>query len=101
MSNVLLEELSKAIGARLFVELNYSGHTYLIEPHLLGQNQAKQDCLCGWSTETTGGTGIKAGWHCFLLSDIKEWRILDKRFSKTRPGYDPYDSTMSRIYYRA
>ncbi len=101
MYSILLEELSKAIGARQFVEFTYKEHTYVIEPHLLGQNHRRQDCLCGWSIESSPSPNIKTGWHCFLLQDIKSLKTLDKRFSKTRPGYDPYDSTMNRIYYRA
>ncbi|MBB6611531.1 hypothetical protein H7F15_10825 [Pontibacter sp. Tf4] len=101
MSNIMLEELSKAIGARLFVQFTYNGHTYLVEPHLLGQNQQKEDCLCGWSTEATYAPDAKTGWQCFMLSYVKDLKTLEKRFYRTRPGYDPYDSTMTRIYYRA
>lgn len=101
MNNILLEDLSKAIGARLFVQFTYSGQTYTVEPHLLGQNQHRQDCLCGWGTAQAETQGIVKGWCCFLLDNVKELKILDKRFYKTRPEYDPYDSTMTRIYYRA
>lgn len=101
MSNILLEELSKAIGARQFVQFNYSGQTFIIEPHLLGQNQNRQDCLCGWSSDKNDPLYTDTGWHCFLLQDVKDLKVLEKRFYRTRPGYDPYDSTMSRIYYRA
>lgn len=101
MSNIMLEELSRAIGARLFVQFSYNGHSYLVEPHLLGQNLKKEDCLCAWSTALANSPGSKSGWHCFMLRDVKELRILEKRFYKTRPDYDPYDNTMSRIYYRA
>ncbi|MEJ8758607.1 hypothetical protein WG947_16450 [Pontibacter sp. H259] len=102
MNNLLLEEISKAIGARLFVQFNYNGHTYLLEPHLVGQNQRKQDCLCGWSANTyNNAPEYIAGWHCFLLENIKNLKVMEKRFYKTRPEYDPYDNNMSRIYYRA
>ncbi|MER2999381.1 hypothetical protein [Pontibacter populi] len=101
MNNILLEELSKAIGARQFIQFTYGGHTYLLEPHLLGQNKSRKDCMCGWGGDKGESAGTKVGWHCFLLEDVKDLKILEKRFSKTRPGYDPYDSTMSRIYYRA
>ncbi|MBC5776023.1 hypothetical protein H8S95_18245 [Pontibacter sp. KCTC 32443] len=101
MNNIMLEEVSKAIGARLFVQFVYSGQTYLVEPHLIGQNQRKQDCLCGWSADKKDLPEYRVGWHCFLLDDIKDLKVTDKRFFKTRPEYDPYDSNMSRIYYRA
>ena len=100
MSNTMLEELSKAIGARLFIQFNYNSQLYLVEPHLLGQNQQKEDCLCGWSTEIASNPGSKVGWHCFMLEKIQSLKILEKRFYRIRPEYDPYDSTMSRIYYR-
>ncbi|NDK56771.1 hypothetical protein [Pontibacter fetidus] len=101
MNTILLEELSRAIGARQFVQFKYAEQEYQIEPHLLGQNKNRQDCLCGWSAENKDNPNAKTGWHCFLLQDIKELKIMEKRFYKTRPGYDPYDSAMSRIYYRA
>jgi len=101
MNTLLLEEISKAIGARLFVQFNYNGQAYLLEPHLLGQNQQKQDCLCGWSADKANIPEYISGWHCFLLDEIKNLKVMEKRFYKTRPEYDPYDSNMSRIYYRA
>jgi len=101
MSNIMLEELSRAIGARLFVQFSYNSHTYIVEPHLLGQNLRKDDCLCGWSMEIANTPGSKLGWHCFVLQNVKDLKVLEKRFYKTRPEYDPYDNTMSRIYYRA
>ena len=100
MSNILLDELSKAIGARLYVQFRYGDQTYTVEPHLLGQNKTKQDCLCGWSIENSVVPSSNIGWHCFLLDNVKGLKVMDKRFTKVRPGYDPYDNTMNRIYYR-
>ena len=97
----MLEELSKAIGARLLVKFTYSDTTFIVEPHLVGQNQSKQDCLCGWIAEKKDSSESRGGWYCFLLQNIKGLRIMEKRFYKTRPEYDPYDNSMSRIYYRA
>ncbi len=100
MYSNLLEDLSKAIGARLLVCFEYSNQKYEVEPHLLGSNLNKQDCLCAWSQSTESKTNSKGSWHYFLLSDMNNLVILDKRFSQTRPGYEPYNSDMSRIYYR-
>ncbi|WP_266203851.1 WYL domain-containing protein [Pontibacter kalidii] len=98
MYSYLLEELSKAIGARLLVSFEYENESHVVEPHLLGQNKQHETCLLAWRTGKAGQQ--RQGWQCFLLSRMQNTRLTDERFSKKRPGYDPYDSTMSRIYYR-
>ena len=100
MYSYLLEELSRAVGARLLIQFDYSGVTYVVEPHLIGCNLANQDCLCAWinGQQTTDDTA--AGWHCFLFSNMENVKLLDDRFCKKRPGYDPYENSMNCIYYR-
>ena len=97
MYSYLIEELSKAIGARLLVQFDYNGKVYIVEPHLVGHNHKHQDCLCAW---LANDAEAKNNWNFFLLSNIKNLKLLDERFFKHRPGYDPYDNSMSRIYYR-
>jgi hypothetical protein len=98
MYSYLLEELSKAIGARLLVSFEYEGERHVVEPHLLGQNKQNETCLLAWRINRDGQQ--KQGWQCYLLSHMQQTKLLDERFSRKRPGYDPYDSTMTRIYYR-
>ncbi|WP_242923808.1 WYL domain-containing protein [Pontibacter liquoris] len=100
MYSYLLEELSNAIGARLLVAFDYDAESCIVEPHLLGCNKNGEDCLHAWQTSNTAETGIKGVWRCFLFSKIKNLKLLDDRFSHKRPGYDPYENTMTRIYYR-
>jgi hypothetical protein len=101
MYSTMLEELSKAIGARMFVQFSYRGYVFVVEPHLIGRNHDMQNCLRAWTLTTDSASDVQAGWHCFNIDDISDIQLLEKRFDKIRPGYDPYDSTMSRIYYRA
>ena len=98
MYSKLLEDISGAIGARLLVQFSYRGETYLVEPHLVGKNKANEDCLYGWVSGDA--TPSQTGWDFFLLEGISNFKILEERFSKARPGYDPYDNSMTRIYYR-
>ncbi len=98
MLSYLIEELSKAIGARLLVRFDYNGITYVVEPHLVGHNNNLQDCLCAWLVEHPNTK--KNNWHFFQLGDIENLKVLEERFYKQRPGYDPYDNSMSSIYYR-
>lgn len=98
MYSYLLEELSKAIGARLLVSFDYNGEKHVVEPHLLGHNHQHEDCLCAWRLSKGGQQ--EQEWQCYKLSQMQHTKLLDDRFSRKRPGYDPYNSTMSRIYYR-
>ncbi|AKD03009.1 WYL domain-containing protein [Pontibacter korlensis] len=98
MYSYLLEELSKAIGARLLISFDYEGESHTVEPHLLGQNQQHKDCLLAWRISKEDQH--KQTWHCYYLNQMQNTKILDERFSRKRPGYDPYDSTMTRVYYR-
>lgn len=101
MYSYLLEELSKTIGARLLVQFEHNGNEYTVEPHLLGRNHQKQDCLLAWVVSGPMKQDLRKGnWHTFLLNDIICLKTLEQRFTKQRPGYDPYESSMSRIYYR-
>lgn len=100
MYSYLLEELSKAIGARLLVQFDCNGAMYVVEPYLIGHNHRHQDCLCAWLAKGAKEADAKNSWHFFMLSDIKNLKLLDERFFEQRPGYDPYDNSMSRIYYR-
>lgn len=97
MYSYLLEELSKAIGARLLISFEYEGESHVVEPHLLGQNKQNESCLLAWRLTRAGQ---QQGWQCYLLSEMQQAKLLDERFNKKRPGYDPYDNTMTRIYYR-
>ncbi len=100
MYSDLLEELSKAVGARLLIRFNYCGETYIVEPHLIGRNLNNQDCLCAWLDKKHAVNKSKAGWHTFFFSEMKDIQLLDDRFCQKRPGYDPYNNAMNRIYYR-
>lgn len=103
MYSYLLEELSKAIGARLIIEFSYNGNPIVVEPHLLGKNSIEQDCLSAWQLNTPLHMDLEDAdnnWRSFLLCEIKELKMRDECFCKLRPGYDPYDNSMTRIYYR-
>jgi hypothetical protein len=100
MFSHLLDEISRAIGARLLLQFTYKGDTYLVEPYLLGKDKFDQNCLRAWQVESPKSLTPDNAWDCFALSEMSNLKIQDKSFSKKRPGYDPYDNTMKRVYYR-
>jgi predicted DNA-binding transcriptional regulator YafY len=100
MYSNLLDEISRAIGARLLLQFTYNNSPYLVEPYLVGKNELNQDCLRAWQLKSPKEFLSDDAWDCFTLSEISDLKILDKQFTNKRPGYDPYDNTMKRIYYR-
>lgn len=100
MYSKLLDEISRAIGARLLLQFTYKNSSYLVEPYLVGKNNLNQDCLRAWQLKSPENLSSDNAWDCFALDEISNLKILDKQFTNKRPGYDPYDSTMQRIYYR-
>ncbi|MCJ8167629.1 hypothetical protein MKJ04_22490 [Pontibacter sp. E15-1] len=100
MYSELLDELSKAVGARLLIRFDYGDETYTVEPHLIGQDQDNQDCLCAWLDGKKSASEATDGWYTFQFTEIKNMRLLNDRFCQQRPGYDPYNKCMNRIYYR-
>ncbi|MHC2990383.1 hypothetical protein OB13_01840 [Pontibacter sp. HJ8] len=100
MYSKLLEDLSGAIGARRLIQLSYENKILVVEPHLVGKNKADEDCLYGWISVGVEPHKAETGWRVFLLKNISHFKLLEKSFSKARPGYDPYDNRMNRIYYR-
>jgi len=100
MYSHLLEEISKAIGARLLLQFSYKGNTLVVEPYLVGKNKLNEDCLRAWQVSSIDGPVQNPTWQCYTFSGMSNLKILDKRFSNKRPGYDPYDNSMKHIYYR-
>ncbi|MHA6250210.1 hypothetical protein ACXYMU_19910 [Pontibacter sp. CAU 1760] len=100
MYSPLLEELSRAVGARLLIRFDYSGETFIVEPHMVGCNLSNQDCLSAWLDPKYANKQVTPGWHRFLFKEMQNVQLLDDRFCTKRPGYDPYDDNMARIYYR-
>lgn len=100
MYSNLLEEISRAIGARLLLQFTYKNAIYLVEPFLVGKDKLNQDCLRAWQIKSPMKLTGDNAWNCFTLKGISNLKILDKQFTNKRPGYDPYDNTMKHIYYR-
>jgi len=90
------DAIIEAIEKRNIIEIVYSGETRRAEPHLLGVSKSGVLTLSAW--QLTGKSGI--GWRAYVVEKIGSIRITDEKFSSTRPGYNPDDSTMSQIVFR-
>ena len=86
-------KICTAIQNKLAISFYYKNRQRVVEPHLIGYNQNNELTLSAW--QLSGGT--QESWRQFHLSKISSLAITDRNFSSSRQGYNPNDSTMSRI----
>lgn len=90
------EIVCDAIGKRLTLSFVYSGSQRTVEPHILGYDRGGDLTLSAW--QVSGGSG--QGWRDFHFVKMTAIVATGTCFSAPRPGYNPNDSTLSRIICR-
>ena len=90
------QAICEAINARKVISFLYKNRTRTVEPHLVGYDGDGDLTLSAW--QLTGGSG--AGWRDFHVAKLSSLSITDRTFGRARPGYNPQDSTISRIVCR-
>jgi predicted DNA-binding transcriptional regulator YafY len=93
MSN---EAICNAIAKRLVISFNYTGKPRTVEPHTLGYDRDGDLTLSAW--QLSGGSGT--GWRDFHFKKISGFALTGSQFPGARPGYNPNDSTLTRIICR-
>jgi hypothetical protein len=88
--------ICESIAARSMISFLYSGKQRTVEPHTLGYDKKSALILSAW--QTSGGSG--EGWRDFHLEKMTNIVSTGAKFSGPRPGYNPNDSTMTRIVCR-
>jgi hypothetical protein len=73
-----------------------------VEPHLIGHMNTKEAniVLVAWfhPTQTEMLNGHMAGWRTYILENISKIQLLEQKFTRTRPRYNPRDSRMKTIF---
>lgn len=87
--------LTVAIAERRLVEFRYKFQLRVAEPHLLGYDKDGDLTLSAWQT-----SGPKPGFRDFHIAKLSGLRATERHFERARKGYNPNDSTMSRILAR-
>lgn len=90
------ELICEAIAKRSCISFFYTGSQRTAEPHIVGYDHAGDVTLSAW--QISGGSG--EGWRDFHVSKISGIALIGTPFSGPRPGYNPQDSTLSRIICR-
>lgn len=87
--------ISNAISAREVIQFRYKFQMREAEPHLLGYDKNGELTLSAWQTN-----GLKPGFRDFRVAKLSELQATGRHFERARKGYNPNDSTMSRIIAR-
>jgi hypothetical protein len=75
----------------------------IVEPHLIGILKTTGNAaLAAWflPTQVQLQNGETQGWRLYLLDNISTVSSSNRHYTRTRPGYNPNDSRMSRIICR-
>jgi len=95
---MLETDITTAIQGRRLIHFAYDGCSRDVEPHTLGRLHNGNIVLSGFQVGGFSVSGHRPEWRLFTLDKISGLRILDQSFQGTRPGYNPRDSRMSRIF---
>src|SRR5258708_21243701 len=98
----LVDVICQAIQSRNLIRFWYKNITSgiqgwrIAEPYLVGSFPRKHIQLSAWFLTTPEQilAGQKEGWRAYILKNISEVRVLDKKFERLRQDYDPQGSGM-------
>lgn len=79
----------RAIQEHRVVRFTYQTLEREVEPHLVGIHEAGEAMLLGYQTGGRSRSGELPGWRTFVLSEIADLELLDRRFSGSRADFDP------------
>lgn len=87
-----------AIRTRRVIKFRYKNINRIVEPFIAGvHKETGNDLLRGWVVSgTTSESPTK--WRLYIIAEMTNLTILQDKFSGSRPGYDPKDDVMGRVY---
>ena len=92
-------DICKAIKNKSVIEFSYKGHKCVIEPHCYGiLKSTNNEALCAYQIGGYSSSGEKPSWRLYLISEMSEIVVTNKRFENSRLGYKINDSRMSMIF---
>ena len=89
-----------AIRARRLLRFIYDGYERVVEPHLYGVNSAGHEALSAYLVRGWSASDTSPGWRMYLADQMRDTAALADSFAGPRPGFNPEDSRMTRIYCR-
>lgn len=92
--------ICRAIEGRNLLMFGYGDQVRVVEPHLYGINSAGHEALRAWLRPGLSRADPEGGWRMYLVPEMRSLQLLDERFAAPRPGYNPNDRHMQRIFCR-
>ncbi len=90
--------ICEAIRAKRLLMFGYGGLVRVVEPHLYGVNTAGHEALSAWLRAGYSRSDPEGGWRTYLVPEMHRVQVLDETFAGHRPGYNPSDERMVRIF---
>ena len=90
--------ICEAIRGRRLMMYEYGGLIRVVEPHLYGENNAGHALLSGWLRPGYSRSDPQGGWRTWRVDRIGSAQLLDEPFPGPRPGYNPGDARMARVF---
>ncbi len=93
-----------AIDSMKVIEFDYTdeqGHVIfvrIVEPYAHGINTQQNDALRGYQIGGASWSGTEPPWRMFLISRMRNLRMLEQGFESTADGYKLNDSAFSPIF---
>ncbi len=92
--------ISAAIKGRNQITFQYnlgnSPGPRLVEPYMVGYNQAGHLALSAWFLGGNSESQEGQGWREYLLDGMSNITMLNQRFTPPRPNYNPTGGKMFR-----
>ena len=90
--------ICEAIRARKLLMFGYAERVRVVEPHLYGVNTAGNEALSAWLRAGYSRSDPGGGWRTYLVPEMYRVQVLDEVFDGPRPGYNPRDERMVRVF---
>jgi hypothetical protein len=87
--------IKEAIRTGYCLKLSLEGGECIVEPHVLGRNRRGDTLLRAYQVRGPGSRRKGTRWRLIRLDRIGHAVETGKRFKNARPGYKPYDPTMT------
>jgi len=90
-------DIAAAIKNRQLLRFRYDGYTRTVEPHIYGIDCKGHHALSAYQIGGGSESGQSVGWKLFHVDEISEGEILQKRFARPRPDYNPGDKSFATV----
>jgi hypothetical protein len=92
--------ICEAIRARRLLMFGYGDSVRVVEPHLYGASAAGHELLSAWMRPGQSRSDPQGGWRSFRVDQMRNVEALPETFSGARPGYNPREERMARVFCR-